>query len=648
MKKFKYILCIASLTLCCSCADYLDVVPDDTPTLDHIFVDRANAESFLFTCYSSLPSYESVTSNPAFFAGGEFVCITNSGELWHSSDWSDLIAPSYRILMGQQNVGDPYINFWDGSRDGKNLFIGIRNCNIFLENIDKPIDLSDAERKRWIAEARFLKAYYHYWLFQMYGPIPIVDKNIPVSAMPEEVQVYREPVDDVVNYIVSELDAATPDLPKSIDMPLSEMGRITQPIALALKAKVLALAASPLFNGNEDFKSLTDNRGIKLFPQDYDKEKWKKASEAALAAIQSAEESGHKLYKFVNTRGLKESTVKKMNIRGAVTDNYNEEIIWGAAPKASHVQLCVLPILTGDPIMSNVNAEMSVPLSIAEEFYSKNGVPINEDKYYDYVNRYKPRQVAEEEVSADNIKSGEWTAGLNFDREVRFYASLSFDRSILYGAGVLSDVEDEDEDKSPHVIKSRFRETNGKMGNTKYNLTGYFPTKLAHWESAFADGKTLQTATYHFPVIRLADLYLLYAEAETEYSDDINPQVYDYIDAVRERASLGGVVESWNLYSTNPDKPANKTGLLDIIRRERMIELAFEGQRFWDMRRWKTLSSYVNKPFQGWNIDGTTVEDYYQIRTVLTTSFGRKDYLWPISQSALDTNKNLVQNPGWE
>ena len=646
MRKLKYILCVASLTLCCACSDYLDVVPDDTPTLDHIFADRANAESFLFTCYSSLPGYEDVISNPAFFAGGECVCLETSGGIWHSDDWSDMTLPAYRILMGQQNANDPYLNYWDGARNAKNLFIGIRNCNIFLENIDKPIDLLEREKKRWIAEVRFLKAYYHYWLFQMYGPIPICDVNIPVNATPDEVKVYRDPVDDVVNYIVSELDAAVPDLPETIGSPLSEMGRITQPIALAVKAKVLALAASPLFNGNDDYKELTDNRGVKLFPQTYDKEKWRLAAEAALAAIQSAEDNGHKLYKYINTRHLNDSTVKKLNIRGSVTDNYNEEIIWGAAPRADYVQLCAMPSLVTEIMYTNVKAEMAVPLGIVEKFYSNNGVPIEEDKYYDYANRYKIRQAEAED--AFYIKEGEKTAGINFDREVRFYASLSFDRSILYGAGVLTDLPSDNEDDSPHYIKARFKEMSGKKTSSQYSVTGYFPTKLVHWESAYADEVNLSTSTYHFPIIRLADLYLLYAEAETEYSDDVNPIVYEYIDAVRERASLKGVIESWKLYSTNPDKPANKSGLLDIIHRERMIELAFEGHHFWDMRRWKSLESYVNQPFKGWNADGATEEDYYQIRTVLSTSFGRKNYLWPISQSALDTNSNLVQNPGWE
>lgn len=85
---------------------------------------------------------------------------------------------------------------------------------------------------------------------------------------------------------------------------------------------------------------------------------------------------------------------------------------------------------------------------------------------------------------------------------------------------------------------------------------------------------------------------MLYAEALTEYSDDINGRVYTFINAVRERASLEGVIESWEKYSNNPDKPKNKAGLLDIIHRERLIELAFEGQRFGICvvgRHWKNM-----------------------------------------------------------
>lgn len=109
---------------------------------------------------------------------------------------------------------------------GHNLWIGIRDCNIFLENIHKPLDLEDYERTRWIAEITFLKAYYHFYLMQLYGPIPIVDKNIEVNASIEEVRRYREPFDDCVNYVVGLLDNCMDDLPLIIESPALEMDEL--------------------------------------------------------------------------------------------------------------------------------------------------------------------------------------------------------------------------------------------------------------------------------------------------------------------------------------------------------------------------------------------------------------------------------------
>lgn len=642
--KLKNILFALGVLSLSACSDFLDVVPDNIPTVDHVFVDRISAERFLFTCYHSLPNHESCVSNPAFMAGGEFACL-NSGYLWNDN-WTINIPPSYRIMTNLQNTNDPYCNFWDGGQTGTNLFVGIRNCNIFLENIDKPVDLQGMEKDRWIAEIKFLKAYFHFWLFQMYGPIPIIDENLPVSSTPDEVKIYREPVDDVVNYIVKLLDEAALNLPDVINDPLNEMGRVTRPAALALKARVLSLAASPLFNGNSDYTGLIDNRGIQLFPA-FDKEKWKKAADAALEAIQVAEENGHKLYYFKSTRLLNDTTVLKMNIRGAVTDNYNEEIIWGAAISPDHLQRSSMPSLSYD-MSQTVNSELAVPIGVAEQFYSNNGVPIEEDKYFDYSNRYKLQKA--ERVDRFYIKEGESTVKVHFNREPRFYASLAFDRGMIYGAGVLNDTLPDSgatESNTPKYVKARNSEMSGKRASECYSVTGYFPKKLVHWESSYSSPKSFSTKLYHLPIIRLADLYLLYAEALTEYEGDVNPVVYTYIDQVRKRAGLDGVLASWSKNSTKPNKPTNKEGLLDIIRQERLIELAFEGQRFWDMRRWKTLEDYLNKPIQGWNILESAPEDYYVIKTVLETEFGRKNYLWPIKQASIDQNPNLVQNPGW-
>src|SRR5690606_24676417 len=138
------------------------------------------------------------------------------------------------------NVTNPYANFWDGLNGAsENIWQGIRHCNVFLEHIEVenggPRDLEEYLRKQWIAEVKTIKAYLHFYLFQLYGPIPIVDKVIPISAKGDELAIYREPVDNVVDYIVSTLDDALENLPSLNELDVvSEYGRFTKTIALAI------------------------------------------------------------------------------------------------------------------------------------------------------------------------------------------------------------------------------------------------------------------------------------------------------------------------------------------------------------------------------------------------------------------------------
>ena len=161
------------------------------------------------------------------------------------------------------------MNFWTGTAAG-DFWTGISQCNIFLEKIPAVPDMEPWEKDQWAAEVKFLKAYYHFYLLQQYGPIPITDKNLPVSTSVKDVAVFRDPVDEVVNYIVNLLDEAALALPNRIENTTEELGRITKPVALAVKAKLLTMVASPLFNGNSNYSNLRDNRGKALFPQAYD------------------------------------------------------------------------------------------------------------------------------------------------------------------------------------------------------------------------------------------------------------------------------------------------------------------------------------------------------------------------------------------
>src|SRR5690606_34311498 len=154
----------------------------------------------------------------------------------------------YRELaINGNNVTRPLYSYWHNVEGGRPLWKAIRDCNTFIANVHKARDLGSFERAKWIAEVQTLKAYYHFYLMQLYGSIPIARENLPASASTEELMVYREPSDDVVSYIVQLLDEAMPNLGLEVDNMIADEGRITRPVAAAIKAKVLVTAASPLF-----------------------------------------------------------------------------------------------------------------------------------------------------------------------------------------------------------------------------------------------------------------------------------------------------------------------------------------------------------------------------------------------------------------
>ena len=242
------------------------------------------------------------------------------------------------------------------------------------------------------------------------------------------------------------------------------------------------------------------------------------------------------------------------------------------------------------------------------------------------------------------IQKGEQTAALNFDREPRFYSTLGFDRGKWYGNSYKNVPDDDAECLYP---KNRFGEFSSVANPGNYNATGYWPKKLVSINSSFRNANDISWENYAFPDMRFADLLLLCAEALNESKDAPDAEVYKYVDMVRERAGLKGVVESWQKYSNQANKPSTKVGMREIIQRERKIELACEGVYYWDSRRWKTAQKEQNRLIQGWNVNAKEVVDYYTLTTVYTQSFTYKNYFAPIPESDIVNNPQLVQNPGW-
>lgn len=155
---------------------------------------------------------------------------------------------------------------------------------------------------------------------------------------------------------------------------------------------------------------------------------------------------------------------------------------------------------------------------------------------------------------------------------------------------------------------------------------------------------------YPYPVIRIAELYLIAAEAWNEYLTTPDNRVYDNLNEIRKRAGIPTVQESWAM-ARDKNKVNSQVGMREIIRQEWNIEFAFEGRRYWNLRRWKTAHLEMNENQYGWNVLGDTREKFYNnSRPVIVNSKNKfvapRDYLYPIRSEEILIS-GCVQNPGW-
>jgi hypothetical protein len=621
-----------------SSCNYLNVVPDNVATLDNAFSDRYTAQTYLATCYWDMPKSAGWNENPAVF--GALEMIFNKERSAQSG---------FQAGLGNDSPSMAFINYWGGTGNMiHTLYGGINDCNTFLERIGGVQDLNAYEKRRWIAEVTLIKAYMHFYLITYYGPMCPLKKNTPVNESTQGVRVYRQKVDDCFAYVFELLDSVIVSnaLPRIIDNTTTELGRFTQAAAYMLKAKALIYWASPLFNGNTDYNSFLNEKGEPFFNQTYDPNRWQLAADACKRAIAVCDSSSIRLFQtsdYVTAKPMSDSTRIVNTLRSVVSLRWNQELGWGNSsyPVDWGLQSPCFPRLE-QGTSTSTSGTMSVPLHIVDKFYSKNGVPIDEDKTYPYTERFSIRT-----GDFDHryyIQQGGQTAAMNFDREPRFYSTLGFDRGKWYGNSYKNEPEDDSQCLYP---ADRFGEYSSVFNPGDYNVTGYWPKKLVSINSMFRDANSVTIETFPFPDMRYADLLLFCAESLNEVKAAPDNEVYQYIDVVRKRAGLEGVVDSWKKYSTNPSKPSTKAGMREIIQRERAIEFACEGQYFWDSHRWKTAIQEQNRPIQGWDVSKANVQDYYTVTTLYTQRFTYRNYFAPIPESDIINNPLLVQNPGW-
>lgn len=619
-----------------SCNKYLDIVPDDgIATLEMAYNMRSQAIKCLATCYKYMNNLTAGYIDNVAVSGGDELFIPKA--TLGDKNWNPACAP---IALGLQNVVSPY------NYDFDRFYIAIRYCNSLIDNIDVVPDMAQWEKDQWKAEAKVLKALYHFYLVRKWGPIPIADENFPIDVDTATARLYRDTIDDCFDYILDLLDEAIPYLYLRIKDP-SESGRITKPIAATIKAKVAVYAASPLFNGNEDQSGLVDNRGVRLFPSKTAEQKaqrWSDAVKACEDAIDYCNQASIVLYEYVGATE-DEHIALDYTLREVICTEFNDEIIWGNTQISKSNNNNLQKLLGLNPEYERFPENQwffgkklsGVPLKIANQFYTKHGIPVENDLERQGVNPEQLRVASIDGYEKWYLQDGYTTVEFNFDREPRFYADLAFDGSYwLNGTFTVMCPTDQ----SP-VRKAA-------MGNS---ITGYSIKKIIKHAIVVPSSSAATVTNYAFPALRLAELYLLYAEAVNEYEGpdgEHSKQMFEYLDMIRSRAHIPGVKEAWTLYSDTPNKFTTKEGMREIIHRERGIEMAFEGQRFWDIRRWKEAPKEYAKGQYGWDRNNIQqIEKYYKSTLLYESSFVTKDYFWPFSVSTLENNRNLVQNIGW-
>ena len=239
-----------------------------------------------------------------------------------------------------------------------------------------------------------------------------------------------------------------------------------------------------------------------------------------------------------------------------------------------------------------------------------------------------------------SIAPGDSTVLLHRNREPRFYASVGFDRGDYDFNGKTFPL---------HCRRGEPQQNDGVMTNEYQTATGYYVKKWVSASDAYnLDTKSFTASRHTLPLMRVAELYLSYAEAEAEYTGTLSAKGLAYLDKVRARAGLPGFAEAWSRVGGTP------TGepLVKAIRQERLSEFVFEARWYHDIRRWKVADEYIGHTPDGWNLAGPSASDFYRVTPVDEGTFVRsfatpKNYWFAIPLSQLNINKSLVQNPGY-
>lgn len=631
-----------------SCQDYLDKEPDSTVSADDAFANFRNFQGFVEEIYNCIPDKEKCNYCPSWNWGDD--------EIFNPEADNRM---THQVDLGNFRAWESTGNWLkrDGSSTSTNKFdhgiwnhawYCIRKCNLGLQNIDKFVTGSAEEKKLIEGQLYFFRAWWHEEMMQYFGGMPYVDTFLGDNA---EQRLPRLSYQECADKAAADFRKAADLLPINWDKTsagLATQGkndlRINKIMALGYLGKTYLWAASPLMKNGAQTGASKNGKTY-----DYDQEYAKKAAEAfgellslveagqtqyALAEFKYSDIYNHEKSADANSCFSDIFYTKKQNwkmpgtveaiFRGPSADfngsNWNTSKVFG--PK-------VQKVVAHDNVIHQPTA------NLVEAYGMANGEPI---------------YLVENGKYVLNPKSGFDPRHPFKDRDPRFYHDIVFD-GFKYLNGTPGQYAD---------LQYCQLYTGGNMRPVaNASRTGYFIQKLVPHTCNEVDKDYDWGSALHcyLPYMRLADIYLMYAEACAAFggasgkSSNFGKTAEDAINTLRDRCGAGHVA---------PEFVADNHKFMDEVRREREVELSFEGFRFCDLQRWLLLTEAPYNQKFSQEFDRVESADFYtkndpkdaqvanyRRKLILTRNFDAKHYWFPLPIKETQISSEFRQNPGW-
>ena len=617
-----------SLAMTTSCTDYLDKSPESDVSAEDAFKNFKNFQGFTEELYLCIPDFSKSYWTTSWNWGEDDIQAVginyhmsykiDQGDFWGWQQEYDGWGASF------MDQGSSFLNPSDAANNyrfsrglWKAAWYGIRKANLGLENMDLMTAATQEEKNTVKGQLLFFRGWLHFQLMQYFGGLPYIDHTV---ASDQPMTLPRETCQACAEKAAKDFREAAELLP--IDWDKSSVGRntlgkngfrINKITALAYEGKSLLWAASPLVKNCDDKMNVNGNAST----YDYDTNYAQQAAEALgeLLALVESGQTQYKLVDFANYSDLFYTWNKNMLPPGST-----ENILRDIPADAWHNSQFGVVNEFGGQILTKGQAFSQPTANYVNYYGMANGLPLDDpESGFDPTHPWK-------------------------NRDPRFYHDIVYD-----GVKVVEGDIKPDANRYANLYTGGTYRDDINESRTGYLLYKFIPMIANNYDM----GATYNKLYIDVPYLRLADCYLMYAEAcaavgGATASAKCSLTALDAVNKIRERAGVADVAAKFT---------GNKDKFMDEVRRERAVELAFEGHRFNDLRRWllldkapyniKTSQEFVRAgKFDPKNPQNTEVSGFKE-KTILTRHFTSKHWWMPLKKKDTSIYPEMFQNPGW-